>query len=144
MSRRHADPVDVVRRDDAPEQFLWRDRLYLVRDVLAHWTETGAWWDGATARAATAGDGPGSAAPPRELVLTPIPSSPRWAQRAWGEPAPDLGGVTGGAALEEQEREFWRVEAGSGRVAAAQGGTGVYDLCFDWSCGQWSLSRVVD
>ena len=25
-------------------QFLWRDRLYVVRAVLAHWVEAGAWW----------------------------------------------------------------------------------------------------
>jgi len=117
VSRRHADPVDVLRRDDAPAQFLWRDRLYLVRDVLAHWTETAAWWDGAGARAVTAGP----------AVLD--------------DPA-------GPTVLDEQEREFWRVEAGSGRVAAARagstGGLGVYDLCFAWSQAQWSLSRVVD
>jgi len=126
VSRCQGDPVDVVRRDDAPEQFLWRDRLYLVRDVLARWTETAAWWEGTRARAATAGDGPG------------LPT---------GGAGP-AAGPAGPAALEEQEREFWRVEAGSGRVAAARaggtGGLGVYDLCFDWSRGQWSLSRVVD
>jgi hypothetical protein len=29
---------------DGPQQFLWRGRLWQVREVLAHWTETGAWW----------------------------------------------------------------------------------------------------
>jgi Family of unknown function (DUF6504) len=33
------EPVEVVRRDDRPEQFLLRDRLYVVRGVLAHWVE---------------------------------------------------------------------------------------------------------
>lgn len=27
-----------------PQQFLWRGRLWQVREVLAHWMETGAWW----------------------------------------------------------------------------------------------------
>ena len=27
-----------------PTQFLWRGRLYVVRGVLAHWVEVGAWW----------------------------------------------------------------------------------------------------
>ena len=36
--------------------------------------------------------------------------------------------------------DWWRVEAGAGRAA----GTGVYDLCFDWSTGSWSLARVLD
>jgi hypothetical protein len=50
VTRRYADPVrDAVdvRRDQSgqrPVQFLWRGRLYLVRDVLAHWVEVGAWW----------------------------------------------------------------------------------------------------
>jgi hypothetical protein len=27
-----------------PEQFLWRGRLYVVKGVLSHWVEVGAWW----------------------------------------------------------------------------------------------------
>lgn len=30
--------------DDGPQQFLWRGRLWQVREVVAHWIETGAWW----------------------------------------------------------------------------------------------------
>ena len=30
--------------EDRPEQFLWRGRLWQVREVLAHWVDTGAWW----------------------------------------------------------------------------------------------------
>lgn len=43
--RRYDDPVEV-RRDAAadPEQFLWRGRLWQVREVVSHWVETGAWW----------------------------------------------------------------------------------------------------
>jgi hypothetical protein len=33
-----------TREDDCPEQFLWRGRLWQVREVIAHWVETGAWW----------------------------------------------------------------------------------------------------
>jgi hypothetical protein len=29
---------------DGPQQFLWRSRLWQVREVIAHWTESGAWW----------------------------------------------------------------------------------------------------
>ena len=32
------------RPDDAPQQFLWRGRLWQVREVIAHWMEVGAWW----------------------------------------------------------------------------------------------------
>jgi hypothetical protein len=57
VSRRYAEPIDVKRIDvnapvdvaptsaaPAPEQFLWRGRLYSVRTVLAHWVEGRAWW----------------------------------------------------------------------------------------------------
>ena len=57
MSRRYAESIDVKRINvaapsgaapalaaPAPEQFLWRGRLYSVRTVLAHWVEGRAWW----------------------------------------------------------------------------------------------------
>ena len=44
MTRRYDDPVEVRRRDEDPAEFLWRGRFYAVREVLAHWVETGAWW----------------------------------------------------------------------------------------------------
>lgn len=46
--RRYDDPVEVrkgmVGSTEGPEQFLWRGRLWKVRDVVAHWVETGPWW----------------------------------------------------------------------------------------------------
>ena len=107
MTRLHADPVEVRRRDDAPEQFLWRGRLYVVREVLARWTEAGGWWRGATGSTGSVGR----------------PAGP----------------------VDDRERDWWRVEAYAGRLAAASSaGPGVYDLCFDWSRGAWSLARVLD
>ncbi|HTL24030.1 MAG TPA: DUF6504 family protein [Mycobacteriales bacterium] len=51
MTRLHADPVEVrtaaAEQGAVPEQFLWRGRLYVVREVLARWTAAGAWWQGA-------------------------------------------------------------------------------------------------
>jgi len=114
MTRLHSDPVEVRRRDDVPEQFLWRGRLYVVREVLARWTEAGGWWRGSAVRALT---------------------------------APEVGAPVGAVApgsLDDNERDWWRVEADSGRAAALSGGVGVYDLCFDWSRGSWSLARVLD
>jgi hypothetical protein len=35
----------VVDGVEAPEQFLWRGRLWRVCSVQAHWTETAAWWE---------------------------------------------------------------------------------------------------
>ena len=102
MSRRYGDQVDVRRRDEDPAAFLWRGRHYAVREVLAHWVETGAWWQSAAAAQA------GSAALDSSALAA--------------------------------EREVWRVEATRGR----QHGSGVYDLCFDWSTGGWTLLRSHD
>jgi len=30
--------------DPAPTAFLWRGRLYVVREVIGHWRERRAWW----------------------------------------------------------------------------------------------------
>lgn len=92
MSRRYDEPVEVRRRDDEPAAFLWHERLWVVRAVLARWVETGAWWQ-------------------------------------TGQPS--------------AERELWRVAATRGRVH----GTGVFDLCFDWSSTAgtgWTLARALD
>src|SRR5690242_1596681 len=98
MSRRHADPIEVRSRDGVPEQFLWRSRLHVIRAVLEHWFESGQWWESARAMALTAGTDVPSQAPQREsgeLLTAPIPASPKWAQHAWGEPAPDVGAAVG-------------------------------------------------
>src|SRR3954469_9669708 len=74
MSRRHADVVEVRRRDDVPEQFLWRSRLYQVRKVLGHWVESGAWWRSARSSAMIDGSEPAAGTPlpsPEDLVLGP-------------------------------------------------------------------------
>jgi hypothetical protein len=48
MTRQHADPVEVCTTATAdgpvPDQFLWRGRRYLVREVLARWSASGPWW----------------------------------------------------------------------------------------------------
>lgn len=52
--RKYDDPVEVRKGlvgdpgVEGPEQFLWRGRLWKVREVVAHWVETGAWWQGST------------------------------------------------------------------------------------------------
>jgi Family of unknown function (DUF6504) len=57
----------------------------------------------------------------------------------WGRATPDSGG-----ALDDREREIWRVQAGPGRDASSGGSVGVFDLCFDWSAGGWTLARAHD
>ncbi len=60
MSRRYTEPADVHTTPDAsgpvPDQFLWRGRLYVVREVLARWTESGSWWKGTSMSAVVTGD----------------------------------------------------------------------------------------
>lgn len=52
--RQYDDPVEVRRGDaEDPDQFLWRGRLWKVRSVVAHWVETGPWWQGTQDGAAT-------------------------------------------------------------------------------------------
>ncbi len=91
--RLYDDPVEVRRGEtDGPDQFLWRGRLWKVRAVLAHWVETGPWWQSPGVRAVVGTD------EPVEGV------------EAGGGPVVDL----------IAEREMWRVEAGRG--AADPGG----------------------
>lgn len=128
--RRYDDPIEVRKGwvgppqagVEGPEQFLWRGRLWKVREVIAHWVETGPWWTHSDAQAVigaedatTGGAGPG--------VLD--------------SPALDL----------LDEREIWRVEAGpggmSGEISGGVSG-GVFDLAFDWSEGNWQLVGCLD
>ena len=58
--RRYDDPVEtrmgLVSGIEGPEQFLWRGRLWKVRAVVAHWVETGPWWQSGGARAVIGSD----------------------------------------------------------------------------------------
>lgn len=122
MTRRYDEPVEVRRRDDLPAQFLWRGRLYVVRDVLDRWVETRAWWRSADAQGV--------------YVLSSAPSAGPSAGASEGSGAARPTGL----ALDEDERELWRVEATRGRVW----GSGVFDLAFDRSTGGWTLVDAVD
>ena len=58
MVRRYEEPIEVRAGggdtdpsggidsvpDRSPTAFLWRGRLYVVRDVIGHWRERRAWW----------------------------------------------------------------------------------------------------
>jgi hypothetical protein len=124
--RRYDDPVEtrmgLVSGVEGPEQFLWRGRLWKVRAVVAHWVETGPWWQSGGAQAVIGSDEP--------------------AQGSTHTGAADLLG----------ERELWRVEAGRGPgrpvevdgVEGAVDGGGVFDLAFDWNDGRWALVGCAD
>ena len=59
MSRRFTEPVEVCTQAAAsgpvPEEFHWRGRRYVVREVLARWTESGSWWKGSAMSAVVTG-----------------------------------------------------------------------------------------
>jgi hypothetical protein len=125
--RRYDDPVEtrmgLVSGVEGPEQFLWRGRLWKVRAVIAHWVETGPWWQSGGARAVIGSDEPVADARRSSADLRSV----------------DLLG----------EREMWRVEAGRGpgRPAEVDGvvdGGGVFDLAFDWGDGRWALVGCAD
>lgn len=68
MGRRYEDAVHVKEAADGtaePSAFVWHERLYVIREVLGHWHERTAWWDGPAARAARGED---AAAPAAELA----------------------------------------------------------------------------
>ncbi|WP_205706140.1 DUF6504 family protein [Kineococcus indalonis] len=136
--RRFSDEVHVrcgVLGDDpgAPVQFVWRDRLYLVRSVLAHWRERSAWWEGPAVAAVHGEDAgaPGAPGAPRrgEAPGDEVPGSEVLA----GAPAPRPV-----LALGELEREVFRVEAAVGRTRA-----GVYDLAHPVVAGTAATARPV-
>ncbi len=123
MTRGYDDTVQVrTTPADDPAQFLWRGRLYVVREVLGRWRERQAWW-----------------ARPRALAVHGVGES----GAVVGAGVAD--GARAGVGLAEvnADREVWRVEASAGRMA----GAGVYDLCretVDPSLPTWRLMRVSD
>jgi hypothetical protein len=132
--RRYDDTIEVrrglVNGTEAPEQFLWRGRLWLVHDVMAHWVETGAWWEQGQVRSLLGTDG------------TDGPGDPGGAGDPDGAEPPAAGGDL------LAEREVWRVDAASGRAGfragVASGQRGVFDLVLDWGAGQWRLQHTLD
>jgi hypothetical protein len=130
--RRYDDPVEVRRglvpgsggSVEGPEQFLWKGRLWKVCEVVAHWVETGPWWQS---------DGVAS--------VLGADSADRAAGAAGAPSTKRAGGVSVHDLL--AEREVWRVEAARG-LAATGAGRGVFDLTFDWAQGHWLLARCVD
>jgi hypothetical protein len=109
---------------EGPEQFLWRGRLWKVRAVVAHWVETGPWWQHAGMRAVIGSE-------------EPSPTG-----------APGTTGATGTGVLPSLEdllgeRELWRVEAGRGSAGTGPG-DGTFDLAYDEADGRWQLVGCTD
>jgi hypothetical protein len=117
--RRYDDEVEVRKgADEDPDQFLWRGRLWQVREVVAHWVETGAWWSRPSSAAASSGSASASGG-------VAIDSDLLREREVW-RVAAARGRV---AALQSPEHDP---------------GFGVFDLVFSWSEGSWQLARALD
>lgn len=49
--RTYHEPIFVLFRDE-PRQFIWRDRLLLVKEIQGRWSRATPWWTGRQVRAA--------------------------------------------------------------------------------------------
>jgi len=104
-------------------QFLWRSRIYVVRNVLAHWVESGTWWTSLQ----------------RQSKLRALPSASVDGVPVEPSITRDVGAT---------ERWVWRVEAAAGSSAPI----GVYDVACEirgvdsaeLTQGQWRLARALD
>ena len=125
MSRRHADLVEVDTQaapaGPVPARFRWAGRQYVVREVLARWTESGSWWRAQAVTALTSGAAVGASQPldDRETLWWRVEADS-------GRPA------------------AWPGSSPAGSPVGSSAGTGVYDLCFEQATAQWSLKRVMD
>ena len=119
--RRYADPVEVRKgplddvAQEGPQQFLWRGRLWKVRAVLAHWVETGPWWQSTGVRAVIGSeDGAADARVPIGDLLT------------------------------ERELWRVEAGRGRLTADGEPDGGGIFDLSFDWADGRWTLVGCTD
>ncbi len=117
--RTYDEPICVL-FSDRPQQFIWRDRLLLVKEIQARWSRSTAWWESPRVSAAR-GDVATTGS------FTDEAATPNATSRI--DPA-------GTDLLEEME--VWRVEAGNGMQR------GVYELARSVGRDDWVLQAVCD
>ncbi len=132
--RSYNEPIEVrrglVSGCEAPAQFLWRNRLWVIKDVQTRWMETTPWWDGCGVQVLR-GDADRNGADEGLTDENPAGENPAGGNPAGRSPADnDL----------LAEEEIWRVVATKGR----QGSDGVYELSHAQSTGEWRLRAVMD
>jgi hypothetical protein len=123
----HDEPVDVLRQGDAPEQFLLRGRLYVVRGVLAHWVEPTGWRWPAPARPVPVEEGACVGAAVGPAAGSGVPAVLPRRQPPGRAVVADV-----------VDRELWRVAAAAGRSAPMQ----VFDLCRSRVEARWTATRL--
>ncbi len=123
--RRYDDPVAVrsglVDGIEGPEQFVWRDRLWRVRAVVAQWVQTPPWWEHQAVRGLLGTQHEAGAA--SDLPVTSV-------------------------ATLVAEQQVWRVDATLGRLGLVRPDDpevrGVFDLVLEHETGQWRLVGCLD
>ena len=149
----------------APEAFVWRGRLYVVREVLDTWVQRQPWWrtalDDPDARDVQGvrdirgagddrgvGDDRGDQRPgtgQREHPLRPCAET-EGSETVEAGALQDVTAVASAApsllAVNDLEEQVWRVEAGAGRAL----GSGVYELVRSGPTHRtsWRLAGVED
>lgn len=118
--RQYDDPVEVRRGEaEDPEQFLWRGRLWKVRAVVAHWVETGPWWQGSTGGTGT------------DTASDPVAERELWR-------------VEAGQGAQSSRQPSRQAARQSSLPSDEQETYGVFDLSFDWTDGRWQLVGCLD
>lgn len=171
MVRRYSEPVEVkatsppttapdgcAESDDpvttgAPEAFIWRGRLYIVREILAHWRERRAWWR--EALDPPAGQPHGIAAAARERQVWRVEACPGRLARsgvfdlARDDPA-DHPGVDPERYGDELAADAGQGSAGQGlaprsaQESAAHGPAAHGSAAHEYLPTGWQLLRVAD
>lgn len=120
--RNYHEPICVL-FSDRPQQFIWRNRLLLVKEVQGRWRRSTAWWESPSVSAARGDDATAPGLSTAQELVTP------------GE-----GGDTASSPVIDllEETEVWRVEAGNGMQR------GVYELARSVGRDNWVLQTVCD
>ncbi len=118
--RRYDESINVRLKAESssPGRFLWRGRIYIVRVVLAHWIEGGAWWRIRDAEGL-----------PLEAPVVAARGRHLWRVEASG-----------------QRLESTPVSPGGAAHSSVCGSTGVYDLVHDVTTepSTWRLGHALD
>ena len=137
VMRRYDEPIEVkpglVAGEEGPAHFLWRNRIWSVREIEGRWLETGEWWDGPAARAVR-GDVLSDPGPDHRGGRRAQPARADRVPRDDPEADHDAGDDP------SDEHEVWRVVAAPGRSAEH----GVCELAHASGTGRWRLRTLFD
>jgi hypothetical protein len=107
MVRRYDDVVEVRSLAESlaaePEAFLWRGRVYRVRQVLGHWHERRSWWTEPAARAVHGEERPDDGS------SSPVPSADREVWRVEASPGRSAASGVYDLCRHDETKRSWRL-----------------------------------